>query len=182
MKSLTVIGLWILILFNFSSMAIEVAGENIADKEVVGTDTLALHGTGIRKVFLGIKVYIGAFYYPSKLTSEEELFKTPKKFLLRLKFLREVSKEKIIDSFKAGFEKNKVAVSDFPASWNLLNQAVDNLNKGEDLIFSFDGQKLTIKCKANETTINQIEFVPQLLKLWFGTPPNEELKKGLLNL
>lgn len=182
MRSLVLIGLLILTLINESSYSLEVAGVSIADKEVVGSETLSLHGTGIRKVFFGIKVYVGAFYYPSKLTSEEELLKSPKMFFLRLKFLRDVSKEKIIESFKSGFEKNKVSTNDYSASWGQLSQALDNLNKGEELTFSFDGQKLIIKCKTNEITINQVEFVPQLLKLWFGTPPNSELKKGLLNI
>lgn len=180
MKKLSIVGILLLALFNLESRAAEVAGVTFADSEVVASETLPLHGTGIRKVLFGIKVYAAAFYYPIKLTSEEELLKKPKKFFLKLKFLRDVSKEKILDSFSAGFEKNKVSLTQYAEPWKLISKAVDNLNKNEDLVFLFDGEKMTIKCKSQEVSINQIDFVPEMLKLWFGTPPNEDLKNGLL--
>ena len=182
MKIILLLGLMLQIFFNSMLLAIEVEGVLVSDQEMAGTIKLPLNGTGIRKATIfNIKVYLAEFYYPTKLTSEDELLSKPQPFVLKLHFFRDVSKEKIIDSFTGGFEKNKVALKDFDVAWRQLQSGIDNLNKGEELVFIYDGLKLLIKCKKLEASITQIEFIPQLLKLWFGTPPNEDLKKGLLN-
>lgn len=182
MKKISLIATLFICFLTQSALSLEVEGIQVPDVEVIGEEKLSLHGTGIRKATIfNIKVYLMSFYYPVKLTSEDELLLKPKKFIIKLKFLRDVSKEKLIDSFSSGFAKNSVDLGAYSSSWKVLQQGLDNLNKGDELIFTYGGEKLVVKCKSSEVTIDQIEFIPQLLKLWFGTPPNEDLKKGLLS-
>lgn len=174
-----ILSLWI---FNLNVNCAEIDGIQIQDFELIKEDKLPLNGVGIRKATIfKIKVYLISFYYPVKVTSEDELLSKPQKFIIKLKFLRDISKEKIIDSFHSGFAKNSVNLKMYSQSWKILQQAIGSQKNGEELVFTYSGDKLSIKSNANETIIDQIDFVPQLLKLWFGTPPNEDLKKGLLS-
>lgn len=182
MKISVLIGLVIIWIFNSSVGSVEVEGITIADSEVVESEKLALHGFGIRKATVfNIKLYLAAFYYATKLSSEDELLTKPKKFVLRLKFLRDFSQEKILDSFQSGFVRNSIDIKSFPASWKQLQLSLGSFSKGDELVFTFTESNLSVKGKYPEVFINQIEFIPQLLKLWFGVPPNEDLKKGLLS-
>ncbi len=183
MRPSVLIGLCILWIFSLNGFSREFEGLTISDSEILGEETLPLHGIGVRKAtLLGIKIYMIAFYYPIKLVSADELLAKPKNFVIRLKFLRDVSREKIVDAFRSGFQKNSVDLKNFSSSWKLLDQILRNFTKQDELTFIFHNNKLLIKTSSHEVSIDQIEFIPQLLKLWFGTPPNEDLKKGLLAL
>jgi hypothetical protein len=183
MKHNVVIGIILLWIFNLNLLSKEFEGHTILDNELVGQQTLPLHGVGIRKATIfNIQVYLLAFYYPHKITSEDELLNKPKSFVLKFKFLRDISLEKITDSFQSGFTRNAVDLKTFSNSWKLLQIAFKNFQKNDEMILVFDGEKLMIKTPPSETVIDQIEFIPQLLKLWFGNLPNDDLKKGLLSL
>ena len=182
MKISALVGLILIWIFSLSVDSAEVDGIAISDSEILESQKLLLHGIGLRKATIfNIKVYVVAFYYASKLSSEDELLTKPKNFLLKLRFLRDISQEKIIDSFQNGFVRNSIDLKNFSVSWKQLQQGLGNFSKGDELVFAFSEGKLTIKSKYPEVLINQIEFIPQFLKLWFGVPPNEDLKKGLLS-
>ncbi len=182
MKIKGLIGILLLWTFSHSTHALEFEGIHVPDVETIGETKLPLNGVGLRSATIfKIRVYIVMFYYPNKVTSEDELLSKPQKFIIKLKFLRDLSKEKIIDSLNSGFAKNSVDLKAYSQSWKLLSQGMEHQSKGDEVIFTYLGDKLIIKSKAKEIIIDQIDFVPQLLKLWFGAPPNEDLKKGLLS-
>lgn len=182
MRNKGLIGILLLWIFSQYTFAREIEGIQVPETEMLQQDKLLLNGVALRKATIfKIKVYLIMFYYPSKITSEDELLSKPQKFMLKIKFLRDLSKEKVIDSFNSGFAKNSVDLKNYSQSWKLLQQAMEDQTKGDELVFTYWGDKLVIKSKSKEVIIDQIDFVPQLLKLWFGTPPNEDLKKGLLS-
>lgn len=151
-----------------------------------GTDSeLILNGGGIReKLFMDI--YIGALYLPEKTTSAGAILSATGPASVRMHFLyKEVSREKIIDSWHDGLSAN-LASPEYTALQPRLeqfNSLFRSVRSGE--IISIDyipGTGTAVRINAElQGTVPGNDFFRALLKIWLGDRPvSKSLKQGML--
>ncbi len=157
-----------------------------SDKEVLEEKELVLNGLGTRLakiLFVPIKVYVAGLYIDKKTKSSSEIIDSasPKKVVIH--FLREVSKDKITESWESGFKNNctqqceeqKPLLKKFLGMMSEM-QSGDRMTLG---IFS-DHLQVTVKTK-DQGAIFDPQFPKTVMSVFIGkTPPNQELKDGLL--
>jgi hypothetical protein len=99
-------------------------------------------------------------------------------------FTHGASKSQMADAFNDGFNDNAPdAVKTMKADIDKLNGALDNINSGDEMVFTYvpgTGTNLTINGKDKVTIAGQ-PFAQALLAVWLGPkPPTADLKKGML--
>jgi hypothetical protein len=135
---------------------IDVAGVTLADTAQVSGKTLELVGAGIRT-----------------------------KTIFRIKVYKEVSREKLVNGWNEGFEKN--SKESLPA----LQERIDQFNsyfdgsvkKGEEVVLTYvpgSGTEVVIKGET-KGTVSGKDFMEALFKIWFGEyPADKGLKESIL--
>src|SRR5512143_1879904 len=88
-----------------AAQAREVAGVAVPDTASLAGRTLPLHGAGLRKKFL-FKVYVGALYLESRTANGAAVVAADAPKLVRMHFLRDVSRDDVLKTFREGFENN----------------------------------------------------------------------------
>ena len=90
-----------------SASAREVAGVEVAESMPLGGTELSLNGAGLRRATIfNVKVYVGALYLAVSARDPEAIVGSDEPKGVRMRFVRDVSKGKIMDAFREGFEKN----------------------------------------------------------------------------
>lgn len=167
-------------LLPFASFAVDVDGVNLPDNYSLNEKNLILNGYGYRKKFF-VKVYIGALYVEHKTTDIKQLEGMNTKVIKMHFVYKEVAKEKLIETFLEGFEKNG-----YPAAKDIFAQFLD--------IFSFDVKandeidlilmknKTTVKLNGNIIGELEIDGLSEaVFKIYFGdSPADKGLKKAML--
>ena len=167
-----------------AAYAITVEGVNIADKATVGEQALVMNGAGVRTKFF-FDIYIGALYLPTKTKSAEQAIsmKGDKRVLMHFLY-GEVSRDKLVDGWTEGFEKNsKKNLSDLQSRLNQFNNFFQDMKKGDEVAFDFlqtGATTVTINGKA-AGSIEGADFQKALLKIWLGKEPaDDDLKEAML--
>jgi hypothetical protein len=152
--------------------------------QVAGTD-LTLNGLGMRKAtFLKINVYVGALYVATPSHDPNALIGSDAPQELILQFVRGVGVGDLRKAWVEGFEH---ATQDSPALFQkriaTLNSWMSDMKTGDRLIFirkPREGIQVSVNTVV-KGTIEGDDFSRALLTIWLGpTPPNPELKSGLL--
>ena len=165
------------------AQAKELAGVTMPDTLTAGGKMLKLNGLGLRKKAI-VKVYVGGLYLetPSKDAAAVLAADTPK--AVRMHFVRSVSKEQLVDSFKEGFEGNaKEKAAAQKANIDKLFGMLSDVKDGDAMTFSYVPGTGTTVSKGDKTigAIEGKDFADTLFALWLGPkPPSEDLKKGML--
>ena len=182
------IGLLLLgLVFNQATSAREVAGVELAETVRLSPDSspLVLNGAGIRKKFF-VKVYVAGLYLPSQQTSTEAIVNLPGPKRVRMHFLyKEVEREKLVNGWQEGFEKNLDSDSFKQVSPRLaqFNQLFRSMHRDEVIDLDFHPEEGTRVLFNGELqgTIAGADFYAALLKVWLGdSPADAKLKKALL--
>ncbi len=176
-------------LFSALTNAAELSGVFI-DDEIRAEDgqPLVLNGVGLREK-LWIDVYVGSLYLSSKSDDVAEILSNPGPWRVQLDFVyKEVASEKLLDSWRAGFEKNQSAetlkklqprIDQFYGYFQTSSVAKDQYR------FDYIPGKGVIISK-NKQQLGQIpgeDFRNALLEIWLGNhPADNKLKKGMLGL
>jgi len=164
----------------------------VAAKDVDGTqvpDTLTQDGKTLRLIGGGVRtkwmfdVYAGALYAEKPTFNAANLIKSEQMKRMDLHLLRDVGKEKIIESIREGFEKQSKA--QMPALQGRLDQlaaAVPDLKKGDLLSLTYVPEKgVVMGGVAKETVIPGKDFADALFSVWLGPDPvDADLKRKLL--
>lgn len=164
--------------------AITVFGVNLQDKIILNNTELKLNGYGIRKKWF-IKVYIGALYSAKKITSFQEATKGNFDKVIRIHFLHNVDKNKVIDSIIEAFNNVSpyLVTSDEGRRFFLQFDKSFKTNDVLDIVLLNDG---TIITKHNENVLGHIKsssLAYGLLSIYIGDKPiDDELKKGMLGV
>lgn len=169
--------------------AAEVAGVFIDDE--IKTDdgqTLVLNGAGLREKFW-VDVYVGSLYLPQRSSDVAAILALPGPWRMQLDFVyKEVAQQKLLDSWREGFEKNQDA-----ESLRQLQSRIDDFNRLFDSSavardrYRFDyepgsGTRVS-KNGAALGIIPGADFSTALLEIWLGNDPADKgLKKDLLGL
>ncbi|MCP4186021.1 MAG: hypothetical protein GY763_00295, partial [Gammaproteobacteria bacterium] len=97
-----------LLLLSPLARSAELAGVNV-DNVVAAKngDTLVLNGLGLREIFW-IDVYVGSLYLTAKTSQVGDILSSQKAFRIQMDFIyKEVDKEKLVATWREGFEKNQ---------------------------------------------------------------------------
>ncbi len=171
-----------ILLFASSATGAEVAGITLEPAVSLNGKSLSLNGFGVRKKFF-LNVYAGALYTAKRVSTVEELLRDRDDKLVRMQFLRGVSKEKITDAFAEGFRNNSPAVAGTAEAGTFLSFFKDDFRKGDvvDLVLGADG---AVSAKRNGKvlgTIGSPKLAEAILLIYVGPrPADPDLKKGLL--
>jgi len=118
------------------ALARDIEGTPIADTVTAEGKTLLLIGGGIRTKWM-FSVYVGALYAEKPTFNAANLIKSDQIKRMELHMLRDVGKDKIVESITEGFDKQSKA--QMPALKDRLAQlaaAVPDLKKGDVLTLS----------------------------------------------
>jgi chalcone isomerase-like protein len=163
--------------------AASLAGVSLPDSQQVAGKNLVLNGLGLRTKMM-VKVYIAGLYLEQKSSDPNAIMKSdsPKKIVMH--FVHGASKNQMADAFNEGFSDNAPdAVKTMKADIDKLNGALDAINSGDEMVFTYVpgmGTTLSINGKDKVTIAGQ-PFEQALLSVWLGPkPPTADLKKGML--
>lgn len=163
----------------------ELSGVAMPDTLSVPGHTLKLNGMGLRKKAV-FKVYVGGLYLaaPSKDAAAILAADAPK--ALRMRFLRSVEKEKLVETYREGFTANspqKAAAQ--KAGIDRLLATVTDVKDGSITTYTYvPGTGTVVNVDGKDVAaIEGKDFAEVLFSLWLGPkPPSEDLRKGLLGL
>ena len=164
------------------ALARDIEGTPIADTVTQDGKTLSLIGAGIRNKWM-FNVYVGALYAEKPTFNAANLIKSEQIKRMDLHLLRDVGKDKIVESIREGFEKQSKA--QMPALQGRLDQlaaAVPDLKKGDTLSLTYIPDKgVVVGGAAKETVIPGKDFADALFSVWLGPDPVDgDLKRKLL--
>jgi len=163
--------------------ALEVAGVQLQNQVSVAGQDLQLNGYGIRKK-LFFKIYVGSLYTSAPVTTTEQALAVPGAKLIRMDFLYgKVDKEKIVDAFAEGFEKNSPGLIDAGPASAFLGWFDADFVRGDqvDLVLGADG---TVSASHNGRPLGQVTdaaLARGVLLIYLGErPADDDLKEGML--
>jgi hypothetical protein len=143
---------------------------------------LTLNGLGVRKAtFLKVNVYVAALYVVQPMRDPGPLIESDSPQQLTLQFVRNVSVGDLRKAFLEAFEREPVAAMQERVA--RLNGWMSDMKSGERLSFvrlPHSGVQVTVNGSV-KGVIEGTDFSRALISIWLGaTPPNPELKAGLL--
>jgi hypothetical protein len=163
----------------------ELAGVTLPDQATAGGKTLQLNGMGLREAtVLMVDVYVAGLYLEDKSGDGPAIAASDKTKQIVMKFVRSVGKEKLVEAWTEGFQKNAgdKAAALAPALAT-LNGAMVDVKKGDVLAMTYapgTGTTITVKGK-DAAVIPGEDFQHVLFSIWLGAnPPNVSLREGLL--
>jgi hypothetical protein len=178
---MTVLGL----LIATPAWGVEVEGISVPDKVRVEGKELVLNGAGVRSKFF-FDIYVGALYLSERATSAEQAVNARGPKRLSMSFLYdEVSREKLVDGWIEGFEKNqpKTLMEKLKGRLDQFNGMFMTAHKGDLFVFDFleDGSTVVTLKGKTAGAISGADFQRALLEVWLGRKPADRgLKKAML--
>ena len=178
-----------LLLSSTQILAAEVSGVFIdAEIKAESGELLVLNGAGLREKFW-VDVYVGSLYLPTKSNDIGEILSKPESWRIQLDIVyKEVSQEKLLDSWREGFEKNQSAetLQQLQTHIAAFYGFFDSSAVARDQ-FWFDYQPgIGTRVSKNQQSIGVIpgeDFANALLEIWLGNHPvDKSLKKAMLGL
>ena len=176
-------------LFCSLASAAELSGVFVADEiKTADGQTLVLNGVGLREK-LWVDVYVGSLYLPSKSGNVAEILSKPGPWRVQLDFVyKEVSREKLLEGWRDGFEKNQSTETLKqlqPRIDEFYDYFATNAVKKDRYVFDYIPAQGT-RISKNQQQLGLIpgeDFKTALLEIWLGNyPADRKLKKGMLGL
>jgi hypothetical protein len=185
MRKTTVLALTAAIAMAAPAWAKEFAGVSMPDTITIDGKALSLNGLGLREAtFLKIDVYVAGLYLEKTNSDPEAILASGDAKQLKMRFLRGVSRKDVVGSWKEGVAKNAgAAAGAVQDRFEKLYAAMTDVAEGDDLILTeMPGKGVTATLKGKDlVTLAGEDFARVLWSIWLGkTPPNPELKQGLL--
>jgi hypothetical protein len=176
-------------LFTSIASAAELSGVFVDDEYTTGDgQRLVLNGVGLREK-LWVDVYVGSLYLSAKSDDVAEILSQPGPWRIQLDFIyKEVAQQKLVDSWREGFEKNQTAdnLKQLQSRIDQFYAYFDGSAVARDR-YAFDyipGTGTSIS--KNQKLLGVIageDFKNALLEIWLGNhPADKKLKKGMLGL
>jgi hypothetical protein len=178
-----------LLLSSTQILAAEVSGVFIdAEIKTENGELLVLNGAGLREK-LWVDVYVGSLYLTAKSNDIGEILSKPEPWRIQLDFIyKEVAPEKLLDSWREGFEKNQSpeTLQQLQSGITAFYEFFDSSAVARDQ-FWFDYQPgIGTRVSKNQQSLGVIpgeDFANALLEIWLGNhPADKSLKKAMLGL
>jgi len=165
--------------------AAEIEGVNFDDRYTIAGASLALRGTGLLRVMVFAKVYVGALYLPEDCPSKLALSDVPKR--LEVEYFRSIAG----DDFGSATHK-KISENVDSETYDRLRSRIEYHNSLYQDVQPGDRYSLTyIPGKGTDLALNGeskgfvegADFAAALFSIWLGSKPiSESMKKELLDL
>ena len=162
-----------------------VADVSIPEQATVGGRTLVLNGAGVREKFF-FDIYVAGLYLPRRMSDAQAILdeNPPWRMLMHFVYSR-VSREKLADGWREGFEEN------LPAERRAaLEERIERfialfpeLHKGDEVVLDhLPGQGVVVTIQGRRAgRIEGDDFARALLAIWLGPQPvTSSLKKALV--
>jgi hypothetical protein len=167
-----------------TSWAAERAGVQMADNVSVLGQNLVLNGLGVREATVfNVNVYVAGLYLPERSSDPAEILRTDEPKVLRMVFVRGVTRDQMSKAWREGFEKNAGSNAALTPRIDQLISYMSDQKKGDTLTFT-DVPGAGVEVRAGNQlkgTIPGDDFAQALFRIWLGpNPPNAGLKEGLL--
>ena len=169
-----------------TASAREIEGVKVPDTLDAGGSALVLNGAGVRKKsFLKVKVYVGALYLASRSKDPQAIVDSDESKAVRMVFMRDVDRDKILEAFKEGFENNsKPQLASLLPKLETIRPAIPaELKEGQVLSVVYEpGKGSTVGVEGGKAvTVEGKDFADALFRNWFGKEPaDSDLKEGML--
>lgn len=169
------------------AQAKEVAGVKVPDALSVNGAALKLNGAGLRRAtFFKVNVYVGALYLAAPSRDPDAIVEADEPKSVRMRFLRNVGKDKIAEAFREGFEKNSGAEARAlePPLGRVAAALPAELIEGSELDVTYvPGKGTTVSWASGEVTIEGKPFADAMFRTWLGPHPADgDLKKAMLGM
>ncbi|MEO6279766.1 chalcone isomerase family protein [Roseateles sp.] len=174
------------------ALAVRYEGQDFADTLQVGGSTLALNGTGSRKVAI-YSLYLAALYLPQKTSAPEAIYAQsgPKRLEMRIviPLVKDVSTQEFVKAINKGVSRNsteaeKAALDERVKQFNAAISEVGRVKKGDLLVIDYlpaQGTVLTVNGKVYGKPIEGQDFYAAFLKVFIGEHNSDaRLRTGLL--
>lgn len=155
------------------------------DRISLDGEELVLNGSGVRKATIfRVKVYAAALFVAKRTSSADELLSGRTTKQVHMRFLRDVSKEKLGQAWRDGLAANSNLPASSQGAFDSFIQSMRDVSEGDELVITLkDGSVAASLNGALLTRVSDGALTQQLLAVWVGPqPPNEDLKSGLLGL
>jgi hypothetical protein len=168
-----------------SVLARDVEGVQVPDAITVDGAELALNGAGLRRATLfNVKVYVGALYLPARSGDAAAIVLADGPKSVHMRFVRDVGKDKVMDAFREGFEKNSAAEAKalVPALDRVASVVPPEMKKGMQLAVTYvPGKGTIVAAPSGEVTIPGKPFGDAMFRNWLGpNPADDGLKNAML--
>lgn len=143
---------------------------------------LVLNGLGIREATVfNVHVYVAGLYLEHTSQDGGKILGSPEAKRLVMHFVRDVSREDLVEAYEDGFEKS--AGEKLKPSIAAFLKLMTDVKNGEELAMTYVPERGTIvELRGKELgSIPGADFARALFAIWLGaSPPNSSLKEGLL--
>lgn len=160
----------------------ELDGVTLPDTVTFDGKTMSLIGMGLRTKWV-VKVYVGGLYAEKPTFNAEKFITSDMAKSITLHLVRDVAKEKIVESIQEGFAKNsKEQLASLQGRLDQLASAVPDLKAGQELTLTYlPGKGTVVGGVGKPTTIEGKDFADALFAVWLGKEPvDSDLKRKLL--
>jgi hypothetical protein len=166
-----------------TASAATLQGVKLADTTQVDGQTLPLNGMGLRSKLM-VKVYVAGLYVAPKSSDAEAILKSDAPKRMVLQFLREVSREQMVEAYEEAFAANAPASkSSLAKDIQSLMAAFEPVKAGDQMVFTYvpgKGTEFAINGKSKVTLAGQ-PFAQAMFACWIGpVPPSADFKAGVL--
>jgi hypothetical protein len=166
----------------FPVVAKDVEGTQVPDTVTLDGKTLRIIGAGIRNKWF-FNVYVGALYAEKPTFNAANLIKSEQVKRMDLHLLRDVGKDKIVESIREGFEKQ--SKDQMPALQGRLDQLAGRGTGSQE--GATRSRSATSRRKAwcsvgrRRKPSSRKDFADALFSVWLGPDPvDSDLKRKLL--
>jgi Chalcone isomerase-like len=163
----------------------KVAGVEFPDKVEVGGRELKLNGAGLRKKFI-IKVYAGGLYLAEPSRDPEAVITADAPKRVRMVFLRDVTRNQIMDAYRDGFRANSAGpnLDALLGKLKEIQPAIPDMREGAEMFVTYvPGQGTTVAAAGagKPVTVPGKDFADAMFRNWLGRDPADgDLKNALL--
>ncbi len=167
------------------ALAREVAGVKVPDAVSVDGAELRLNGVGLRRATMfNVKVYVGALYVAQPSGDAEAIVRADEPKSVLMHFLRDVAKDKVMEAFREGFEKNSAseAAALVPHLDRVAAVVPAEMKPGMQLTVTYlPGKGTLVTAPEGRVTIPGKPFADAMFRNWLGRKPADDgLKEGML--
>lgn len=167
------------------ALAVEVAGLEVPGAVTVAGKELKLNGAGVRKKFV-VKVYVGALYLPAPGGDAAAIVQADEPKSVHMWFLRGVSRDQVMDAFRAGFKKNsgeKEAEALGPSLNRLAVVIPREVKEGQQMLVDYVPGRGTVFSVpgSGQVIVAGKRFADAIFRNWLGSEPADSgLKEKML--
>lgn len=160
------------------------AGVTLPDGVRVDDQSLVLNGMGLREATVfKVDVYVAGLYLTQRSTDALAIIGAESLKQLRLRFVRDVSREDMLENMERALRANSGAkFAALESRFNQLKSWMPTLRSGDELVITYrPGVGIGVQYGSRHFDAQGKDYAEAVFRVWLGEhPPTPELKRGLL--